>query len=185
MKKLKECENQRFRHQQDSINNQRLQILTSQGWKTVPFQLGPDDAVMIYESGALLIRKTKDEMHIMFVDNYNNVLLDHEEVDITDIGVRVKDINAKVYSSGVLFDMEMFSGNHHYYYHTYLGGYYHEQNLYQLMDKVEFYESALRSEYLYGRSNMDGLTKDQPHTKFLFGCLNQDDFDDNCGLNQD
>ena len=182
MKKLKEYQNPRFRCQQDLLNNQRLQILTSQGWQTVPFTIGPDDSVEIFESGALLTRKTKDEMHIMFVDNDNNVLLDHEELDITDIGVMVKDINAKVCSSGVLFDMEMFGETHHFYYYTYLGGYYHEKNLYKLMDKIACYESALKNEYIYGMSNMDGLTSDQPCTKFLFDCLKQDDFDDSCGL---
>lgn len=168
MKTLNETKNENFKLLCDCVGNQCLKIKKNGEWQNVNFVLSADDAVNIYPTGALLTSKINHNIHIMFVDNNGEILLEALEYDLNEMEAVISDINATVYNSGVLEDMCFYGGTHHFYYHTYLGSYFHETDYSRLVEKVKKYEQALKENYL-------NLAKPQnaKYTNFLFNCLNE------------
>lgn len=168
MNTLNETKNENFKLLCDCVNNQCLKIKKNGEWQKVKFTLHPDDAVKIYSTGALLTSKINYNIHIMFVDNDGEILLEALEYDLNEMDAVIADINVTVYNSGVLEDMCFYGGIHHFYYHTYLGSYFHETDYSRLVEKVKKYEQALKENYL-------NPTKPQNanYTNFLFDRLNE------------
>lgn len=173
MKTLNETKNKNFKLLCDCIGNQCLKIKKDDEWQKVNFNLSPDDSIKIYSSGALLISKIDHNIHIMFVKNNGEILLEAEEFDLNDIGATINDINVTVYSSGVLQDIYFNDGSHQFYYHTYLGSYFHERDYSKLVAKVNNYEQAIKDEHIYNTSFEEECSNGN-YGKFLLDCLHDE-----------
>lgn len=176
MEFLNSSKNKNFRILYDCLFNQRLQVTDGNDFKTVDFDLGPEDEISIYPSGALLRKSTKFSVRVMFVNNDGSILVDAYKRGLDDLGAQVYDVRGMVYTTGVMVVVEYFNHEYDYLYYTYLGTLIKADSYEELSQKVEKYEQSIGT---YQNKTEFAQNQEKPYTDYIMSFLNNNSSNQN------
>jgi len=139
MKILEECENKHFYYSGKGC------LFNTNSENCIAYFKDNDTSkkIQFFESGALITKKTSNDIHISFTRNNNDRIVDIHKTDLLDMSNEIYDINATVYATGILIDVQNYEKKSAYEYILYNGMSFRDTNFDRLKTRVEDYEELI------------------------------------------